>query len=1045
MLFGSYSPFLIMLSFFIGIIASYTALVLVERMSDPNQSKKVIWVFGGSLIMGMGIFSMHFVGMMAFHIGSPMTYDPFLLFVSLIISVISSFAAFYIPYVQSLSKTKVFLSGLIIGTGIVLTHYIAMAAITDSMELQYNAFYFTLSILIAMIFSSIALKVFFNIKDSQTPIKRNVSSAVILGVAISLMHYTGMKATVYMPHSHNELPTGIDTFTLAIIVSAIILIIMVVSILAAILDFRTINAERRLLLNMRESEERFHRLLELSPEPIFIHNGKEIVFVNEACLKMFNVSDKSKLIGKTITDFIHPDVKDIVRERIENMKKGFKAKPLEHQIISFDGSFIEVEVSGIGIEFEGQSAFQIVLRDITEQKKISRKLEDSQQRYQSLFKHNPDGIYSMDRQGNLMNINQSLENIFGYTIKELSTMSFHFVVDPDYLDMTTSSFKKALDGKPQNYETVGIHKNGHKLPLNITNMPIIVDEEIIGVYGIAKDISKEKEAFRLLEENEEKYRSLFEHNLDAVFELDLDGRFTDVNKMAEKLTHFSKEELYNISFPAIIAADLKEVNDTFISVKAGNSLHVEQKLKDKYGTVIEADVSIVPIRKQGEVDGAFSIVRDVTEQKHNQQRIKELAFTDQLTGLPNRHWFYKNLEEVLQRAKEQKQTIAILIVDFDDFKGVNDLLGHHGGDLFLQQISKRLQSCLPKNDQISRHGGDEFIIVVENADEANVRNLAERILNEMNRSILLHDHELVVTLSIGISMYADGNCDEEALIKQADLAMYLAKEKGKNNYQFFTDALEKKMTRKLQIENALRKAIEQDEFELYYQPQVNIKTEELVGLEALIRWNSPFGFVSPAEFIPIAEDTGLIIPIGEWVIKEACRQIKQWERKGFPKIKVSVNVSARQFKDPHFGRKVKTILEEVKVDPCCFEIEITESVMMNIEESSMLIQELKKLRVKIAIDDFGAGYSSLNVIKNVEIDTLKIDKSLIDDVTGNGRNMSILTAIIGVGISLNTEVIIEGIESKEQVEILKAFDVVGQGYYFSRPYPPDQLEHLLNK
>jgi len=1042
---GSPSPFLMILSFCIGIISSYTALILVERMLDSNRKKDIRWVLYGALIMGMGIFSMHFVGMIAYHIDASVSYEPMLLFVSFLVSILTSFAAFYLPFNRSLSKTNLIISGLIIGMGSVLMHHLAMEAMTLPFDLNIKSVFFSLSILIVLIFSTVGLRVFFQTGEMQTPLIRKISGAVMLGSGISLMHYTGMLATEYTPHSHVDVYNGMEAFSLGIIVSLTVLIILVVSIFLVVIDLRTLTSERSLLANMKESEERFHRLLELSPDPIVIHSGKEVVFVNEACLKLVNASDKSVFIGRSIIDFVPPAFKEIVKERILKMHTGIKAPPMEQQLMTPDGNIMDVEVTGVQIEFEGRPAIQLILRDIREQKRINRELEENRQRYQSLFENNPDGIYSMDSLGNLMDINQSLVNLLGYSKIEFSKMTFHPVVHEDDLKRVTSSFKEALEGQPQNYDITGVHKNGHGIPLNVTNMPIIVDGDIIGVFGIAKDISKEKEAFRLLEENEEKYRSLFEHNLDAVFELNWDGRFTDVNKMAEKLTKFSKEELYDLTFPAIIAAGLEEVNETFNSVKTGNSLHTEQKLKDKYGSVIEADVSVVPIRKQGEVDGAFSIVRDVTETKQNHQRINELAFSDQLTGLPNRHWFYKHLEEVLQKATEEKQTIAILIVDFDDFKSVNDLLGHHGGDLFLLKISERLKGCLSNNIQISRHGGDEFIIVVENADEANVRKLAERMLHEMNRPILLHDHELVVTLSIGISMHYDGNCDEEALIKQADLAMYLAKDKGKNNFQFFTEELEEKMTRKLQIENALRKAIEQEEFELHYQPQVDIKTEELVGLEALIRWNSSFGFVSPAEFIPIAEDTGLIIPIGEWVIKEACRQIKLWERKGFPKIKVSVNVSARQFKDPHFGRKVKNILGDFKVDTCCFEIEITESVMMNIEESSILIEELKTLGVKIAIDDFGAGYSSLNVIKNVEIDTLKIDKSLIDDITSNHRNMSILTAIIGVGLSLNTEVIIEGIESKEQVEVLKAFDVVGQGYYFSRPYPPEQLEHQLYK
>lgn len=335
--------------------------------------------------------------------------------------------------------------------------------------------------------------------------------------------------------------------------------------------------------------------------------------------------------------------------------------------------------------------------------------------------------------------------------------------------------------------------------------------------------------------------------------------------------------------------------------------------------------------------------------------------------------------------------------------------------------------------------------MIEDVTEEDVRQLAEQILKDMKQPVFLLGQEIVITLSIGISIQPICISDEETLIQQADLAMYSAKAKGKNNYQFFTEDLNEQVTRKLQLDKALHNALKQEEFQLYYQPQVDLRTEKLVGFEALIRWNSPTGLVSPAEFISVAEETGLILPIGEWVLKEACRQMKNWEKEGRSKVKVSVNVSARQFKDETFGWKVKQILEKENVDPQYLEIEITESVMMDIEESSLLIQELKELGVKIAIDDFGAGYSSLNVIKNVEIDTLKIDKSRIDEVLSNRRNLFILAAIIDVGKNLNAQVVIEGIELEEQVNALKEFDVVGQGYFYSRPLPAKQLEQIWHK
>ncbi|MBZ5752781.1 bifunctional diguanylate cyclase/phosphodiesterase [Metabacillus rhizolycopersici] len=817
---------------------------------------------------------------------------------------------------------------------------------------------------------------------------------------------------------------------------------MILAIVYAFLYYHTLHTKKLIMAQLKESEDHFHSLVELSPDAIVVHCGHEIVFVNEAGLKMVDATDKNELLGKSIIDYVHPNFKEVVKNRIQQMNEGLKAKMMEQKIIVPNGAMMDVEITGTKIIFENQPAIQLVIKEITEQKRIRRELEVNQQQYQSLFEHNPDGIFSIDHNGKITNVNQALVVLSGYSEDELLTMAFHPLIDEEYSELATENFKKALNGRPQNFELVGLQKDGCRVNLNITIMPIIVDSEIIGVYGIAKDISKEKEALLLLEQKEEKYRSLFDHNLDAVFEMDLNGSFKNINKMAEKLTHFSKKELLTMSYHYLIENSLEREYKNFSIVKEGQPFHIEQKLHDKFGNLIEVDFSAIPIRIQGKTNGVFAIVRDITEKKHAQKRIKELAYTDQLTGLPNRHWFYKELKAIVEQAQKDERPFAILTIDFDNFKSVNDTFGHNAGDYLLRQVSNRLRCCLRKNDKISRLGGDEFIIILDNITRNDVNQIAKRILNEMTPPILIYDQEIIVTLSIGISMYSDCTYDGETLIKQADLAMYLAKESGKNNYQFFTEKLHARATRKLQIKNALSTAIEQNEFTLFYQPQVDLHTRKLIGMEVLLRWNPSFGFVSPSEFIPIAEETGLILPIGEWVIKDACRQLKEWEKQQLPKIRVCVNVSARQLKNRDFPLTVKKIIEEENVNPNYLEFEITESIMLNVEEASQLINELKKLGVKIAIDDFGAGYSSLNGIKNVKIDTLKIDKSLLENVTQNDRMLSMLKAVIGVGKTLNAQVIIEGIETKKQVELLKEFFVIGQGYFYSQPLPPEQLHDV---
>ncbi len=712
---------------------------------------------------------------------------------------------------------------------------------------------------------------------------------------------------------------------------------------------------------------------------------------------MFGELDAEQLIGTNVLDYVHPDYHETAKTRIESMNRGLSTPPAEQLWITPKGTVHEVELTGMSIEFEGNSAVQLLIRDITEQKKIARELELNRQRYESLFQNNPDGIFSMDDSGRLMDVNDSLVRLLGYSREELTEKTFHTIVESCQLDTTEVKFRLALDGITQNYETVATHKSGHRVALRITNMPILTDGTVTGVFGIAKDISAEKRALALLAESEEKYRSLFDYNLDAVFEMDIAGRFVNANGMTEQLSDYTRDELIGIDFTPLIAERLERVQAFFASALSGEAVNFEQRIKRKDGDIIEVDINAVPKRRNGEIDGVFAIVRDITEKKATEQKVNNLAFTDQLTGLPNRHWFYQNIREVLSRTEENQQKIAVLLVDFDDFKSVNDLLGHFGGDQFLKIVANRIHSCLGPHDTISRFGGDEFIIVSENTDEPQAHALAQKILQVMREPVQLLGQEFSVTLSIGIAVQTGCESDGEELIKEADFAMYSAKENGKNNFQVFTRELDSLMTRRSQMEQALKKALDEQQFTLHYQPQINLASSEVLGYEALLRWQSPFGNVPPSEFIPIAEETGLIVPIGEWALRQACRDAKEFCALGQAAEKISVNVSARQFKDPDFSEKVRAIFVQENTDPSRFEIEITESVMLDIEQSARIICELKALGLRIAIDDFGAGYSSLNVVKNVEIDTLKIDKSLIDEVLINRRNLFILAAIIEVG------------------------------------------------
>jgi diguanylate cyclase (GGDEF)-like protein len=425
-------------------------------------------------------------------------------------------------------------------------------------------------------------------------------------------------------------------------------------------------------------------------------------------------------------------------------------------------------------------------------------------------------------------------------------------------------------------------------------------------------------------------------------------------------------------------------------------------------------------------------------------KYRELAYEDSLTGLSNRSCFKVDLEKAIEKAEIQHTQISILLLDLDRFKMINDTLGHLVGDQLLKETALRLQYALNSHCSIYRLGGDEFVVLLEEASGEKAENVAREIIEVFQHTFTINHQEINITPSVGISSYPESGIDSDALFKAADAAMYLAKGKGRNNYQFYNSELNEVLTRKLLIENELRKAISRNEFELYYQPKFHLQSRRLIGMEALLRWNSKkIGPVSPAEFIPVAEDTGLIVSIGEWVLKNACIQNKKWQQRGYEALCLSVNVSVQQFKHSNIVNSVENVLKETGLNPNYLELEITESIMQNVEESKKVMTGLRGLGLKISLDDFGTGYSSLHILKNLPINTLKIDKSFISDIKVD-NDQSMVKGIIDIASNLDLEIVAEGIEQEYQLEVLAAYDChYGQGYLFSKPVPVSEFENTF--
>lgn len=549
-------------------------------------------------------------------------------------------------------------------------------------------------------------------------------------------------------------------------------------------------------------------------------------------------------------------------------------------------------------------------------------------------------------------------------------------------------------------------------------------------------------ALQILAEQEQQLNEIFD-NVDAViWSYDFRTKQSLASVGVEAIFGFPREELLGSPFiwkDSVHPEDKAKVEkfDHDTSSNKIDHASLEFRLIQPNGQLKWIEVIRTPIfNEHRQLIKMHAVITDITDRKRSEEKIHYMAYYDELTGLPNRRLFY----ECLQQKMAENKKVALLFIDLDRFKTVNDTLGHHVGNILLKMVAEQLQESVQGIGTVCRMGGDEFTVILPCKTTRESEQMAQKIIQTLSNPIMVEGVELFITPSIGISLYPDHGETDEELLKKADIAMYYTKENGKNNYYIYTSELDKLNTRKVKIESALRRAIEKEEFTLHYQPKVELSTGTIVGTEALLRWNHhELGSISPGEFIPIAEDIGMIPPIGEWVLRAACKQNKEWQTVGYPPIPMSVNVSAIQLKE-EFVAIVSSVLQETELDPCYLELEITESVMQNIRHSSPILKKLKALGIQLSIDDFGTGYSSLSYLNSLPVDTVKIDKSFIDDILDPENGGVMVKTIIDMGRNLNFEVIAEGIETKQQNQFLQKNNChLGQGYLFSPPLPADKI------
>ena len=688
------------------------------------------------------------------------------------------------------------------------------------------------------------------------------------------------------------------------------------------------------------------------------------------------------------------------------------------------------------------------------------KLESNEKKSREILETALDAFIGMDSRGTIVDWNAQAVATFGWSREDALGQLFFTIIIPDRNRATyengpqyfLASGKGAVLNK--RIEITALHRDGHEFPIELALSPIQWGETRLFT-AFVRDITARKDMEEALFVEKERAQVTLNSIGDAVACTDISGNITFLNLVAEKMTGWSHKEAEGRPM-----ADVLEILDATSRKASTNPLELDGEEKQTVhlrsnnilvrqdGFEIPIEDSVAPIHdREGQATGAVIVFRDVSAARAMTLQLAHSAEHDVLTGLPNRALLNDRVNQAIILASRHMKKVAVLFLDLDGFKHINDSLGHLTGDKLLQSITKRLRDCVRASDTVSRQGGDEFVVLLsemEHSEDAGVT--ARRLLQAVADTHFINQQDLHVTTSIGVSVYPDDGLDAETLLKNADTAMYQSKENGRQSFQFFKSSMNERAVERQSIEEGLRRALERNEFTLQYQPKVNLKTNEITGAEALLRWNPDGrGPVSPAKFIPVAEDCGLILPIGKWVLREACTQARAWVDARLPPIAMAVNISAMEFRHEQFLEGVFEILKETGLDPKLLELELTESVLMKrVEATGSILETLRAKGVRVAVDDFGTGYSSLSYLRKFPIDALKIDQSFVRQITKSPGETSIVTAIISMGQSLGLRVIAEGVETPEELAFLQAQKCEeAQGYHFSRPLPPGQFVKLL--
>lgn len=757
-------------------------------------------------------------------------------------------------------------------------------------------------------------------------------------------------------------------------------------------------------------------------------------------------------------ELVHPHDRHRIAQGSQDARTGGVARPVDVRVLLPGEPEKVFEVQGeVTVDADGKPvSMHGTLQDVTAQRVTQTALQLSERRYREAQRIAKIGNWEWNLITNTSSWSDEL-----YRIIEEDRATFPSTFEGFMTKVHPDDRQALIDGQRRvpasgdAYEsTVSrlVFPDGRqKVIEQLIELRLDDNGRPAAVVGTIHDITERMALEDRLRESEARYSSTVELAAVAIAHVDPAGRFIWSNQRLVDMLGYTADELLTLSVQDISHPDDRNVTDADrILLHAGKTetLKAEKRYVRRDGSIVWVRITSALRRA---ADGSplydISIIEDVTARKAAEERVQYLATHDELTGLPNRALFTELLDKSITESIRTERLSALLFIDLDRFKIVNDSLGHEAGDTLLKEIASRLVRCVGSSGVVARLGGDEFVVLLRGlADTTPAQDLAKRILSAVLAPVRIMGHECRVTASIGISAYPLHARDATTLMKHADVAMYLAKEEGKNNFKVYSSDTTPMSVERLALEAHLARALERKEFALHYQPKVDVLTGEIKGAEALLRWwNMELGTVTPAQFIPLAEDTGLIVPIGKWVLRTACEQNVAWQQRGLAPIVMSVNLSPRQFKDPALLDDIAEILAETGMAPELLELEITESMIMhNVDQAAEKASAIKNLGVRLAIDDFGTGYSSLSQLKRFPIDTLKVDRSFIRDIPSNGDDRAITEAIISLGKALGVSVVAEGVETPEQHAFLReqACEEM-QGFLFSRPCHPDAFTELL--